>query len=695
MSAPASTRPGHLDVSVIIVNFNVRAFLEESLRSVKQSLGTLRAEILVVDNHSVDGSCEMVRREFPEVTLIANEDNVGFARANNQAIKQARGRHLFILNPDTLVEESTVGTLIAFLDAHPDTAAAGCQILNPDGSFAPESRRAFPTPLVAFFRMTGLSRLFPRSRLFGRYNLGHVPTDQITEVDALSGSCMMVRRAAISYSAAAYSALDEASRRAALDARLGDITGQGGPGVFDEDFFMYGEDLDWCFRFQEAGWKIYYTPDTRIIHYKGESTKKNQLRYVRLFYGAMIRFAEKHLRRRYPPLLLWLLRAAVVGRGCLSALRRVCRHRAVRDAVLVFGVMAAMGLVRSMQLGLAFPSLFYWLIAPSFALIAVSTIGILGGYQGQGRHLGAVVAGVSLAVLLLSSTSFFVKSIAFSRAVVLASLPGSILALTAYRLLRKARTQLPLRTLFVGDAREAQRLQEAQRVMDTPPFAIIGYVPSAPCDESIIGMPSLGTIETLRDLVQAHEAQAVVFAAASLSNRTIFTLTRRLSGLPLETSILAQNHAHVIGKASVTLLQGAAVMETQEALGYIRSAAAHRIFDGTLALLTAAAHPWVLLAARLLRSRPFWKALAARTRQWPSVLCGRVSVVGYRAGEGFEPPEEWALRPGVFAVTESLGPHSVDAHADAEQVYWSYVQRQSALVDWLIVLRAIRLMRLA
>ena len=693
MSPLSPTRPATVDVSVIIVNFNVCAFLEQALRSVQRSVGALSAEIFVVDNYSVDGSCEMVSREFPSVHLIANKDNVGFATANNQAIARARGRCLLILNPDTILAEDTIGTLVSFLDTHPAAGAVGCQILNPDGSFAPESRRAFPTATVALSRMTGLSRLFPRSRVFGRYNLGYLPRDQVTEVDALSGSCMMVRRAAISYSKASYSGLDEAGQRGAAEARAGGITGHDGAGVFDEGFFMYGEDLDWCYRLQRAGWKIFYTPYTSIIHYKGASTKKNQLRYVRLFYGAMIRFAEKHLSRRYPPVFLWLLRAAVVGRGCLSALIQACKHRALRDAVLVFGVMAILGLFRSMQMGVVFPGVFYWLIAPSFALIAVSTIGILGGYQSKGRRLGTVVAGVSLAVLLLSATSFFVKSIAFSRAVVLASLPASILVLAVHRFARLPREVASRRTLLVGDASEAERLQQAQHALESPPFSIVGYVPAGPQGDAETEIPCLGPLQALRELVQAHEVQVVILASANLSNKTIFTLTRRLNGLPVEARILAQNHAHVIGKASVDLLQGAALLEAQEALGYMRSKAAHRVFDGAMALLAALFHPMVMMASRLMRAKAFWRALGDRTRRWPEVLAGRCTLVGYRKDEGFVPPKEWALRPGIFAVTDSLGPRYTGKLDDAEQVYWSYVRRQSAIVDWLIVMRTIRLMR--
>ncbi|MEO1477833.1 MAG: glycosyltransferase family 2 protein, partial [Bacteroidota bacterium] len=177
---PADT----LDVSVVIVNYNVRGFLEQALSSVQRAVRSLRAEVFVVDNNSVDGSVAMVRERFPDVHVIANRENVGFARANNQAIREARGRYLFILNPDTLVQEDTLDRMVAFMDAHPDAGAVGCRILNPDGTFAPESRRAFPTPSVAFYRMTGLARLFPHSPTFGRYNLTYLPKDEVCEVDA-------------------------------------------------------------------------------------------------------------------------------------------------------------------------------------------------------------------------------------------------------------------------------------------------------------------------------------------------------------------------------------------------------------------------------------------------------------------------------------------------------------------------------
>ncbi len=196
--APASgSEAAVVDVSVVIVTYNVREFLDQALRSVESASAGLTVETFVVDNDSADGTAAHVAERFPDVRLIANEENVGFAVANNQALREAAGRYVLVLNPDTILQEDTLRELVAFMDAHPDAGAAGCRILNPDGTFAPESRRAFPTPAVAFYRISGLSRLFPRSPRFGRYNLTYLPVDEVCEVDALSGSCMMVRREAM------------------------------------------------------------------------------------------------------------------------------------------------------------------------------------------------------------------------------------------------------------------------------------------------------------------------------------------------------------------------------------------------------------------------------------------------------------------------------------------------------------------
>ena len=673
-----------LDVSVIIVNYNVREFLQQALRSVERATKALRAEIFVVDNNSVDGSVEMVRQEFPGVHILANEANLGFARANNQAIERARGRYLLILNPDTIVQEDTLEILVRFMDQHPQAGAAGCKILNPDGTFAWESRRSFPTPRVAFYRMTGLSKLLPRSRTFGRYNLSFLPIDAISEVDALSGSCMMVRRSALFHTW--QDPLPEAHQTEPTKA-----TGPGA-GLLDEGFFMYGEDLDWCYRIQRAGWKIYYTPETQIIHYKGESTRKSEFRYVRLFHSAMLRFANKHLQDDYPRLFLWGLRLAVVARGAVTGLARALRRQLLLDLSALVLVLASLGWVRSTALDTGFPPIYYWLVAPGFAVLATGAIGVVGGYRGRGRRLGPVLIGVLAAVVLLAAASFFFKQIAFSRAVLLASIPAAVLVLAAIRLVRRGRGRMHGRTLFVGRASEALRLRRALQKSGRPPFDLVGYVETepTPTPNADDAAPRLGTLHQLRDIVKLRGINDVVFASSSLSNKTIFTLMQRLHGLPAQCRILAEDRKHIIGKASIDDFSATTFLEAEDALGALRGS--HRIFDGAVALIGALAHPLVTAAARIRRTGSFWGELAGRTRQWPDVFLGRRPLVGYRADEDFVPPPEWRLKQGVFAVTDALDRRARLQRDEAEQAYWYYVRNQSAFLDGIIVLRAIRLM---
>ena len=257
-------RGERLLLSVIIVNYNVKFYLEQCLESVRRASKGLLVEVFVVDNLSTDGSIAYLRNRFPEVIFIENRENVGFARANNQAIRQSKGKYVLLLNPDTFVGEDTLASFVEFMEAHPEAGGAGAHMLNVDGTFAPESRRGLPTPFVAFCKMSGLASLFPKSRLFGKYYMHYLDKREVNEIEAMSGAYMMLRR----------EALDKV-------------------GLLDEDFFMYGEDIDLSYRVLKGGYKNYFLP-VRMLHYKGESTVKNSYRYAYTFYQAMRLFFRKH-----------------------------------------------------------------------------------------------------------------------------------------------------------------------------------------------------------------------------------------------------------------------------------------------------------------------------------------------------------------------------------------------------------------
>lgn len=259
-------------VSVVIVNYNVKYFLEQCLYSVRAAIAGMDVEVFVVDNHSSDGSVEYLRPRFPEVTFIVNEDNPGFAKANNQAIRQCTGEYILLLNPDTVIGEASIRTLCFFMDEHPKAGGLGVKMLDGHGVFLPESKRSFPSPWVSFCKIFGLSALFPKSRLFARYSLPFLNKDNQHKVDVLAGAFMMLR----------HEALDKT-------------------GLLDEAFFMYGEDIDLSYRIVLDGYKNYYVPE-RILHYKGESTKQGDAKYVKAFYGAMLIFY-----RKYYPHSGWLM----------------------------------------------------------------------------------------------------------------------------------------------------------------------------------------------------------------------------------------------------------------------------------------------------------------------------------------------------------------------------------------------------
>ena len=284
------------EVSVVIVSYNVRDQLANCLRSVLASAG-VRPEIVVVDNASSDGSSEMLRAEFPQVRLVTNPENRGFATASNQGIRQTLGACVLSLNPDTVVEPDAIVRLAVYLDSHPDVGAVGPKIMRPDGSLDLAGRRSFPSPGVAFFRLTRFSRLFPRNARLARYNLTYRSEDDEQEIDSGSGACLLLRR----------TALDRV-------------------GLFDEDFFMYGEDLDLCYRLKHAGWRVMYQPGAVILHHKGQSARKDSYRMIREFHRSMATFFRKHYRSATPTPVAWVIFAGIwircAGQLALNAIRR-------------------------------------------------------------------------------------------------------------------------------------------------------------------------------------------------------------------------------------------------------------------------------------------------------------------------------------------------------------------------------------
>ena len=276
-----------MKLSIIIVSYNVKHYVEQCLMSVARAVQGMEAEVFVVDNHSHDGTVELLRERYPWVRLIESNHNLGFSRANNLAISQSQGEYVLLLNPDTIVGESVLSSVVGFMDEHPDAGALGVKMLQSDGQAARESRRGLPTPLTAFYKMTGLCRRFPRHPRLGHYYMSDMPWDVAGEIEVVSGAFFLTTRAIINK-----------------------------VGMLDEDFFMYGEDIDWSYRILKSGHHNWYYP-SQILHYKGESTQKSSFRYVHVFYDAMLIFFRKH----YSQLSLFIslpIRLAIFVRATLA-----------------------------------------------------------------------------------------------------------------------------------------------------------------------------------------------------------------------------------------------------------------------------------------------------------------------------------------------------------------------------------------
>ncbi|MEO0189824.1 MAG: glycosyltransferase [candidate division WOR-3 bacterium] len=527
------------EISIVVVNFNVKHFLEQCLMAIERARYNLNIEVIVVDNASVDGSQAMVRKKFPNVRLIENYKNLGFARANNQALKIARGKYILILNPDTLIQEDTLVILKRFLDEHPEASAVGCKLLNPDGSFQIASRRSLPTPWVAFTKITGLSKIFPKTRLFGQYNLTYLSCDLEGEVDVLSGALMLVRS---------------------------DILRT--VGYFDEDYFMYGEDIDLCYRIKKAGGRIYYTPKTKAIHYKGESTKKGDFSYITNFYSSMLIFINKHFKDRYSIFVKVILRAGIYFRAFLAYIVSIFKNI---GAPLFDTFLIILSLLIAIKIWLPFLDLSKTrVIIPVYTMIWLLSIYLSGAYH-QHYHLKPVIIGAISGFLLNSTFTYFFKQIAYSRVVVLISLLLIIFALCLWRLIYRwigpFAVKHPIsklrRTIIVGSGKEGVRILKKLRARPDIPYEICGFVDfdEKNLGKEIDGTEVLSTIENIKDVINIQKIDDIIFSSDRLSNKQILETISYAYGTGVSFRIVPHELEYIIAKSSVDELDSIPLLD--------------------------------------------------------------------------------------------------------------------------------------
>jgi GT2 family glycosyltransferase/lipopolysaccharide/colanic/teichoic acid biosynthesis glycosyltransferase len=678
-----------IDLSVVIVNYNVKAFLEQCLIAIDRARGALNIEIFVVDNASVDGSQAMVRKRFPHVKLIENSQNVGFSTANNQGIVKARGEYVLILNPDTLIQEDTLAVLKRHLDENPDVGAVGCKLLNPDGSYQINSRRSFPTPWVAFSRIVGLSKIFPKSRLFGQYNLTYLDPDIESEVDVLSGSLMMLRREALEQ-----------------------------VGYFDEEYFMYGEDIDLSYRIKKGGWKVFYTPATQAIHYKGESTKKSEFSAITRFYSTMLIFIRKHFGGRYSLALRVLLTCGIYFRAVMAYLSQMLKNLAPPfiDVVLI-----VLSLLIAIRIRFPYyPLERFIIILPIYAFVWIVSIYLFRAYRRKkSYHLKPVLWGSVFGLLVNSTFTYFFKQFAYSRIVVLISFLLILVLLSiwriAYRFAGLGSQKGPLarlrRAIIIGAGSEGKRILNKLRARPDMHYEICGFVDfdAKNIGKEIDGTEVLATIDNIKELIRIENINDVIFSSDRLTNAQILETIIRARGSGVNFRIVPHEVEYIVAKSSVDDIEAVPLLDINGFAGPL-DLMIKRLFDLIVSVFVILVGlPLILLnivaGARICKR----KILGADGRPlgvfvfeggfgfmksaplYVSVLAGKLSIVGSEIRDFKEGEFHPTYKPGLTGLVQVKLKEKEHGLSQKEKDYYNlyYIKNQSVITDLQIITRSI------
>jgi O-antigen biosynthesis protein len=650
-----------MKLSVVIVNYNVKYFLEQCLYAVRKASEGLQVEIFVVDNNSVDGSVKMVREKFPEVILIENRENTGFSKANNQAILKSTGEYVLLLNPDTVIEDDTFSKCLAFMDSHPEAGGLGVKMIDGKGNFLPESKRGLPTPSVAFYKIFGLSGFFPKSRIFGKYHMGFLDKDEINPIEVLSGAFMLLRKSVL------------------------DITG-----LLDETFFMYGEDIDLSYRILKAGYSNYYFPETRIIHYKGESTKKGSINYVILFYNAMIIFARKHFTSKKARLLSSLIQLAIYFRASLAIFNRFLSRALLPliDAVLIYG-----GLYFIINYwennvifpqGGGYPPGFFTLAVPGYIFIWLLS-GYFSGTYDKPVKFSRIFRGIALGtVMILVAYALLPEHLRFSRAIILIGSIWAIMVMAGTRALYhflkfhnlQFGPQKTRRFVIVGDRDEAKRVWELLHSSVSNP-GFIGLVSATAREQKNDGF--LGSLVQIKEIIRVYRIDEVIFCSKSMSHQAIIDQMSALQDLNVDYKIAPEDSLSIIGSNSINTA-GDLYTVNINSINRDENKRNKRLFDLAACLVVLILSPLLIF----LVSKPL-----GLIRNLFLVLISRRSWVSYIRDEQYDMERLPHIRKGVLNPLDAFGKDNISEEIKL-RLNFIYARDYSTNIDLNIIVKGFR-----
>jgi GT2 family glycosyltransferase len=608
-----------------------------------KALNGINGQVFVVDNNSIDGSVDMVRRKFPEIELILNKDN-------NQAILLSDAEYVLLLNPDTVVEEDTFSKVIDFMDAHQEAGGLGVRMLDGKGKFLPESKRGLPTPAVAFYKIFGLSKLFPRSKKFGQYHLGHLSEFETNQIEILSGAFMLMRS----------EALDKV-------------------GLLDEAFFMYGEDIDLSYRIIKGGYKNYYFPETRIIHYKGESTKKSSVNYVFVFYRAMVIFAEKHFSQKNARLFSFLINAAIYFRASLAIFARFIKRATLPtiDFALIIGGLFALTNQWSKS-HIYFPYEVLKVAILCYTLVWMISILFNGGYDKpikllkylRGTLVGTLFILVVYALLpkdwqfsrlyILTGALWIIFYYLLSRTFIHFAIGGS------YSLARKKNKKFAI----VGFKEEFKRVSEILRQTNEK-IELIEHV--SPGEEKESG--AVGTLNQLDQITHIHGINEIIFCAKDTSAQTIIHWMSAIDSTKTDFKIAQPDSLSLIGSNSIETAGDLYVLNIN-AITKTENIRTKRTFDLMASFLILLSSPITIF---------LFSKKGKFLRNNFRVFSGKLSYVGYDTKDSSSIFNLPRIKSGILNPSDAL---SLNDPSLTDKLNLIYARDYSVQKDLSILLKA-------
>ncbi|MDR9419524.1 glycosyltransferase [Gracilimonas sp.] len=668
-------------ISIIIVNYKVKEYIANLLNSIKKAQHNLKLEIFVVDNDSRDDSIPYLKERFPEVEYIANKNNVGFAKANNQAIRKAEGKYTLIINPDTLVSEDTLDVLFKHMEKNPDCGAGGCKILNPDGTFAPESKRAVPTIWSSFSKVFGLNSLFPNSRLFNQYYLNWIDEDEVAKVPVLSGSFMFWRT----------QLLKEL-------------------GGFDERFFMYGEDIDLCYRVQETEYHIEYVPKTSIIHYKGESTKKGDLRYIRIFNKALYQFYDKHYSARYSfffrmliYLSIWLKTLTSWVSSNFKQVRSTLADLVILNASVAIGFLLRYG-IKGENILNSEGTKYLWINVLSSGLFLFSG-SLFGMFSKERASISTILKALTTTYLGVVIITFFVRNLAYTRLGLIFGFILGVIFFVSFKLYRGYKADDEHhdeklkndRVLIVGDLDESSSI--ISRIHSRPEwnYEVVGNITVNGRDEN---ENTLGSLSQLSDLIKAYHIDQVFFVLNAISYKQMLKEISNLQKQDVVFKLIPDSMDFILGKSKVEYLEAVPLVEVEFMYSKPANKILKRMVDiGTalplfLAILIVTFPSMIFLKKDwvLINGMKFYADIENnkwknRVRLWGYVLTGKLSLVGSPLISDTDSSENVAKK-GLTGLIQ-ISRNKIQDAEDTESFALYYLQNYSIWMDIDIIIKSI------